>query len=331
MTDRSRNRTKGFNMGFFSWKTQDTDQSISNSMSCYGTFPVTMRDNKGNLWQEEDYEGYGVFGGKDFYELLAEMNGLPPDRDNGIDLWFSKKKFLSPNLNAWSSTPWKDEAPKKCEYQGYFYPGNEDEDYDEDEQLDESTLRENARTDGVKQTASDLGAKMLATARKKSRLTSAEIDDLFESYLISSATDDESEFIAKHPTEVCDAVEAHNSDRPTKAQKVKTKETVNVRESRETLNDRELLETAQRDLFMITGYFDHAKDTGDDVSGGNPLISLPAEYFEFIMSHSDDDDVMPLEELKAAAKELSIQTGRPADELYSSIRSVCEFFEAKDE
>ena len=36
---------------------------------------VVMCDDKGNKYVEECYEGYGVFGGKDFYELVAEMNG----------------------------------------------------------------------------------------------------------------------------------------------------------------------------------------------------------------------------------------------------------------
>jgi len=63
-------------MGFFSWKTQDTDKSIANNYSNRNTFRVQMIDNNGNVWTESDYEGYGGFGGKDYYELLAEMNGV---------------------------------------------------------------------------------------------------------------------------------------------------------------------------------------------------------------------------------------------------------------
>ena len=59
-------------MGFFSWKTQDTDTSIANAHSNRATFKVQMIDNNGNVWTENNYDGYGVFGGKDFYELLAE-------------------------------------------------------------------------------------------------------------------------------------------------------------------------------------------------------------------------------------------------------------------
>ena len=69
-------------MGQFSWITQDTGRSISSITP----FQVTMTDNKGNKWTENDYEGYGEFGGKDYFSLLSEMNGGNGDRDHGIDL-----------------------------------------------------------------------------------------------------------------------------------------------------------------------------------------------------------------------------------------------------
>lgn len=83
-------------MGFFSWKTQDTNKSIPSSHSSKKARPVYLCDNRGNHWYEANYEGYGRFGGKDFYELLAEMNGKTKDdlsdgqemRDLGIKLYF---------------------------------------------------------------------------------------------------------------------------------------------------------------------------------------------------------------------------------------------------
>ena len=72
-------------MGFFSWITQDTNRSIPSSYSCRDTFPVYMTDSDGNVYAEEAYEGYGVFGGKDYYQLVAEMNqaeGLNGDVEN---------------------------------------------------------------------------------------------------------------------------------------------------------------------------------------------------------------------------------------------------------
>jgi hypothetical protein len=59
-------------MGQFSWFTQDTNHRIVNNEP----FKVVMCDNKGNKYVEHCYEGYGEFGGKDYYELLAEMNGI---------------------------------------------------------------------------------------------------------------------------------------------------------------------------------------------------------------------------------------------------------------
>ncbi len=107
-------------MGFFSFKTQDTKRSIPNIHSLVQTFEVTMTDNKGNKWKENSYMGYGVFGGKDFYELLAEMNGKQT-RDDGIDLYFGKKPFISPNLTENRDWNWINKAPKPCKLQGFFY------------------------------------------------------------------------------------------------------------------------------------------------------------------------------------------------------------------
>ena len=135
-------------MGFFSWRTQDTDRSIANNYSIRKTFPVVMIDNKGNKWVEQNYEGYGVFGGKDYYELLAEMNGIT-DKDSdrlrgkGIDLAFSKgngsgvgtEGVYYPNLiekaDGWL---YQMMGPDSCESQGYFYGDDENNDYWDDEE-----------------------------------------------------------------------------------------------------------------------------------------------------------------------------------------------------
>lgn len=120
-------------MGFFSWKTQDTNKSIANVHSFRATFTVYMIDDNDNVWREDNYDGYGTFGGKDYYELLAEMNGLggkdPNDiRMKGIELAFKgspmgyNKHARFPNLvedpKGWRYTP---KSPESCEYQGYFY------------------------------------------------------------------------------------------------------------------------------------------------------------------------------------------------------------------
>jgi hypothetical protein len=137
-------------MGFFSWKTQDTDKSICNEHSNRKPFRVQMMDNKGNVWTEDNYDGYGRFGGKDYYELLAEMNGFVSQmeyekdsweytdvaRSYGIGLAFSKNNgsgvatdgVYYPNLVE-QADGWVYEmgGPDSCDFQGYFY---DEEDYD---------------------------------------------------------------------------------------------------------------------------------------------------------------------------------------------------------
>ncbi len=111
-------------MGYFSWYTQDTQKSIANRYSPIAVFTVYLHNDKGHKWREDNYEGYGVFGGKDFYELLAEMNGFPSDRQIGIDLFFSNDRtnIRVPNLT--ESPEWKhiNEMPTDCPDQGIFYP-----------------------------------------------------------------------------------------------------------------------------------------------------------------------------------------------------------------
>lgn len=112
-------------MGCFSWKTQDTNRSIPAEGSSRKPFTVYMLDNRGNKWEEPCYEGYGEFAGKDFFELLAEMNGLESCRDRGIDLFYSDEPFISPNLVENKNSEWTKFPPESCEFQGYFYEDSE--------------------------------------------------------------------------------------------------------------------------------------------------------------------------------------------------------------
>jgi hypothetical protein len=137
-------------MGFFSWVTSDTNRSIPNSHTrMRNTFTVHMITEDGQVFTEDSYDGYGEFGGKDFYELLAELNGKS-NRDEGIDIAFEDNpsgeyngKFKMPkfveNLNTYipkgNNQQWKDyfnslPYSESCEHQGYFYP-SDDEDNDE--------------------------------------------------------------------------------------------------------------------------------------------------------------------------------------------------------
>jgi len=82
-------------MGFFSWKTADTKRPINNVYSKRPhkrTVYLLQPDSKPSI-AENDYEGYGNFGGVDAYAWLARMNlGIdgPDDeiRGAGISLQF---------------------------------------------------------------------------------------------------------------------------------------------------------------------------------------------------------------------------------------------------
>ena len=122
-------------MGQFSWITQDTEEAIRESYGCDDERLTTayMHDNKGNIWEEKSYEGYGVFGGKDFYQLLAEMNNVngltgdaKKDRNLGIDLAFGDKPFISPNLTRNKEWNWINKEPESDPNQGW---GNGDDSY----------------------------------------------------------------------------------------------------------------------------------------------------------------------------------------------------------
>lgn len=109
-------------MGFFSFLTQDTKKSICNAYSNRETFTVYMKDDKGNTYTEEHYKGYGVFGGVDFFELVAKMNGLKT-RNQGIKLYYNDEgiKFISPNLFEKEKSKFTGKPPKRCPDQGIFY------------------------------------------------------------------------------------------------------------------------------------------------------------------------------------------------------------------
>lgn len=111
---------KVLNEGQFSWFTQDSKEQIGSERQ--NTIDVWMYDNKGNSWYEKEYVGYGEFGGMDYYELLARMNGYSEEdlrkgqemRNLGIDLAFKKlktkdrgRKVLFPALVANGKYNWK--------------------------------------------------------------------------------------------------------------------------------------------------------------------------------------------------------------------------------
>ena len=110
--------------------TKDTDVSISNSCSDRGTFTVFMVLPKckaypdGATFREDEYEGYGVFGGKDYFEAMAEINGKKADRDVGIDLAYDGGRHLWPQLVEDPTTVVESDFAvenESCPDQGFFY------------------------------------------------------------------------------------------------------------------------------------------------------------------------------------------------------------------
>ena len=143
--------------GQFSWFTQDTNQQIGSEDE--NTLPfVYMHDDKGNQWLEKRYEGYGVFGGKDYYELLDQMNGGSGDRSEGINKAFNvalQGKIKFPALTVSSTLPaehdFYEEAENDPNQSWYQEPEDDDDEYlswrdsrdeEEDEYLDESKIEE---------------------------------------------------------------------------------------------------------------------------------------------------------------------------------------------
>lgn len=91
-------------MGNFSWCTSDTRKSIPCTDESYSGAPKTvyLLNPFGAPYKESDYEGYGVFGGRDVYELVAEWN----------------RGFLSPeNLHKPEREHWSMDAEGQAHYE----------------------------------------------------------------------------------------------------------------------------------------------------------------------------------------------------------------------
>jgi len=120
-------------MGLFSWMTCDTNRSIPCLYSCRPLFPVFVLCPDGTKIEEKVYEGYGEFGGRDIYQLVAEWNcpeecdgDVEHDRCVGIriacdDADNARLKF--PIKIAENADSKYDNMPpsKGCPHQGYFY------------------------------------------------------------------------------------------------------------------------------------------------------------------------------------------------------------------
>ena len=122
-------------MGFHSFITTDTERSISNMYSDQGAFPVVVVLPDGTQYREDNYEGYGKFGGRSIMSILAEFNHLTEDQaleqyvSDSINCPDTDHNLKHPNIvelhNA-DGWVWKDQPLKICPHQGYFYDYSED-------------------------------------------------------------------------------------------------------------------------------------------------------------------------------------------------------------
>lgn len=119
-------------MGFHSWKTSDTGDSISNRYSPLGALPVYLITPDNEKIFEPYYEGYGEFDGHDAYALLAKWNcpelcngDQDHDRQIGLHLKFDEPEKIKFPLKFARNGElnYEDLEPSdRCEYQGFFYP-----------------------------------------------------------------------------------------------------------------------------------------------------------------------------------------------------------------
>lgn len=155
-------------MGFFSWKTADTDKSIANAYSGRDVFTVYVLQPNGLPPLTEDYyEGYGVFEGRDIYALVAQWNypekckdeqgnWLPDDviRNFGIDiacmdehnaaLKYPIKIVENPRIQ------YDDIGPSdSCPDQGFFYEDDVFYEKEEEEEIEDDIDDDIDDEDGV--------------------------------------------------------------------------------------------------------------------------------------------------------------------------------------
>ena len=124
-------------MGQFSWISKNGDQ-IRNEHHNDQKVWMTYLDENDQIQtvKEEEYEGYGRFGGLDYYEVLAKMNGKQT-RIDGIMIAFERQDFRVKYPQLYTIEPVADQKhfwEEECESdpdQGWVW--NDDEEWPDDE------------------------------------------------------------------------------------------------------------------------------------------------------------------------------------------------------
>jgi hypothetical protein len=219
LTQTTKLRSGMLTEGQFSWMTQDTGQQIGSEDE--NTILVYMFDDKGNFYYENNYEGYGDFGGMDYYSLLDKMNGGRGDRGRGIDLAFGNEKTASRvlfpalvakpdmfNYKTHDFTKEPESDPNQSWYapeEDDFYDQNDEEvfgDMDKEEDYDYSDEEEleEVKTTNTKMKKSELKAKIkeMIVAETNSEKVE-EVDFLAE---LEGMLDEASEFDTNKPARI---------------------------------------------------------------------------------------------------------------------------------
>lgn len=126
-------------MGFFSWNTADTNKSIMNTNTGRATV-CTVLWSDGERWEDVTTDGYGRFGGKDIYQVMADKNGLE-GRAAALDVVFQNgnmdftgaaaKGYIVPKFVSDKTLKYEDVGfSPGARGQGFFYADEEDEQSD---------------------------------------------------------------------------------------------------------------------------------------------------------------------------------------------------------
>ena len=156
-------------MGFFSWQTADTKESIMNHYSGQCKTVYLLQPGGAEPIEETAYDGYGVFGGVDAYEWLAEKNltneayeavlasgGVEAARmagiaiDRNISSWITGlyKDTKTGVYCAYNQTPLVDFIAKKQGFDVVFFPGGYDTVID-GIGISANQLKEQGRLEGI--------------------------------------------------------------------------------------------------------------------------------------------------------------------------------------
>lgn len=122
-------------MGFASFLTSDTEESVSNLYSERGAYPCKLLLPNGSIIVEKNYEGYARFEGVHIYIWTAIANGISLDDEaweNPLIMasieelggkMFYDEHSLKPKIVSMGCTAKYEELPNSewCPNQGYFY------------------------------------------------------------------------------------------------------------------------------------------------------------------------------------------------------------------